>query len=155
MFAAILCLLVLLMLTSTGLAQPLRRATAARACPLGQQSMPDLNKFLMGGSPGVMAIGRLIKGLYYSDQLGGPHTQAAFYMACDRLLEPKPFLVVDFQSNRFAFDGDRDGCAEASGALMGSEIDPAGFSAAIEGYEKLCDEEVISQRQLNGLNAVQ
>ncbi len=48
-------------------------------------------------------VGRLIKGLYYSDSLKGPHALAAFFIV-DRLLEPKPFLMMDFRSHQFSFD---------------------------------------------------
>jgi hypothetical protein len=107
--------------------------------------MPDLNGLTLQSSPRVLATGRLIKGLYYSATLNGPHTLAVFYMACDQILEPKPFLVQDFRSNQFSFDSDRDGCAEATEAPA-LEIDPADFYPALDGAETLCDEDIISQR---------
>jgi hypothetical protein len=145
MLAAILCLPVLLMLTSACLARPLRRVAVVPFCPSGQPSMPDLNGLTLRSSPRVLAAGRLIKGLYYSERSGGPHALTAFYMACDQVLEPKPFLVQDFRSNQFSFDGNRDGCAEATEAPA-VEIDPADFYPALDGYETLCDEDIISQR---------
>jgi hypothetical protein len=149
MLAALLCLPVLLMLTSVSLARPLRLVASAPSCSSGQQAMPDLNRLTLRGSPRVVATGRLIKGLYYSNSLNGPHTFAAFYIACDRFLEPKPFLVMDFRSSQFSLDGNRDGCAEATGSLAQSEIDPADFYPAVDRAEELCDEDAISQSQPN------
>jgi hypothetical protein len=96
MFAALLCLPVLLMLTSVCLARPLRYPVASQSCRLGQQPMPDLNAFLLHSNPRVFATGRLIKGLYYSEVPQGLNAIAAFYMACDHLLEQKPFLIWTF-----------------------------------------------------------
>jgi hypothetical protein len=154
MLAAILCLSVLLMLTSAGLARPLRRVTSAPSCSVGQLSMPDLNGLTLQSSPRVAATGRLIKGLYYSDALNGPHTLAAFFIACDRLLETKPFLVMDFRSHQFSFDGNRDGCADATGLMPLSEIDPADFFPAVERADEICNEDAISRHQTNRLVAV-
>jgi hypothetical protein len=67
MLAALLCLPVLLMLTSVCLARPLRRVASAPSCLSGQQVMPDLHGLTLRSSPRVEATGRLIKGLYYSD----------------------------------------------------------------------------------------
>jgi len=116
--------------------------------------MPDLNGLTgltLRNSPRVMATGRLIKGLYYSDCLNRPHSLVAFFIACDRLLEPKPFLVMDFQSLQFSFDGNRDGCAEATGLIPLPEIDPADFYPAVDRAEEICDEDAVSQRHRNGL----
>jgi hypothetical protein len=60
--------------------------------------MPDLNPLLLRSNPRVFATGRLIKGLYYSEAPKGLNAIVAFYMACDRLLERKPFLMLDFRS---------------------------------------------------------
>jgi hypothetical protein len=92
----------------------------------------------------VTATGRLIKGLYYSDSLNGPHALAAFFIACDRLREPNPFLVMDFRSHQFSFDGNRDGCVEATGLMPLPEIDPADFYPAVERAEEICDKDAIS-----------
>jgi hypothetical protein len=116
--------------------------------------MPDLNGLTLQSSLRVVATGRLIKGLYYSDTLNGPHTLAAFFIACDRLLEPKPFLVMDFRSHRYSFDGNRDGCAEATGLMPLPEIDPADFFPAVERAEEICNEDAISRHQTNRLAAV-
>jgi hypothetical protein len=89
----------------------------------------------------VVATGRLIKGLYYSDSLRGPHALAAFFIVCDRLLEPKPFLVMDFRSHQFSFDRNRDGCADTTGLLLLSEIDPADFYPAVDQGDEICNEE--------------
>jgi len=147
MFAAILFLPVLLMLTSVCLARPLRRVASAPFCSSGQLSMPDLNGLTLRSSPRVMATGRLIKGLYYSDSPNGSHALVAFFIACDRLLEPKPFLVVDFRSRQFSFDGNQDGCADVTGLMPQSEIDPADFYPAVERAEEICDEDATSQHQ--------
>jgi hypothetical protein len=80
--------------------------------------MPDLNALILRSSPRVFATGRLIKGLYYSERPTGRHAMAAFHMTCDRLLEQKPFLMMDFRSNEFFLDGDRDGCVDATGRLI-------------------------------------
>jgi hypothetical protein len=64
--------------------------------------MPDLNALLLRSNPRVFATGRLIKGLYYSEVPKGLNAIAAFYMACDRLLEGKPFLIMDFRSSTFS-----------------------------------------------------
>ncbi len=116
--------------------------------------MPDLKGLTLRSSPRVGATGRLIKGLYYSDTLNGPHTFAAFYIACDRLREPMPFLVMDFRSSQFSLDGDRDGCAEATGLMLLPEIDPADFYPAVDRADEICDEDAISQRQHNGPNGL-
>jgi hypothetical protein len=115
--------------------------------------MPDLGALILRSSPHVQPRGRLIKGLYYSDSLNGPYTLAAFFIACDRLREPKPFLVMDFRSSQFSFDRNRDGYADATGLMLLPEIDPADFYPAVDGAEEICDEDAISQRQLNGLVA--
>jgi hypothetical protein len=75
-------------------------------------------------------------------------------MACDRLLEQKPFLMMDFRSSQFFLDGDRDGCIDATGTLALPEIDPADSFPAVEGAEELCTEALIGQRQLKDLVAV-
>jgi hypothetical protein len=116
--------------------------------------MPDLNGLTLRSSPRVMATGRLIKGLYYSESPNGPHTLAAFFIACDRLLEPMPFLVMDLRSRQFSFDGNRDGCADTTGLMPLPEIDPADFYPAVERAEEICDQDVISQRQPNRLVAL-
>ena len=112
--------------------------------------MPDLKGLTLRSSPRVGATGRLIKGLYYSDSLNGPHIFAAFFIACDRLLEPMPFLVMDFRSSQFSLDCDRDGCAEATGLMPLPEIDPADFYPAVDRADEICDEDAISQRQPSG-----
>ena len=116
--------------------------------------MPDLNALVLRSSPRVFATGRLIKGLYYSEVPKGLNAMAAFYMACDRLLERKPFLIMDFRSSQFFLDGNRDGCAEATGTLSRPEIDPADFLPSVDGAEELCNEDLIGQRQFNELVAL-
>jgi hypothetical protein len=115
--------------------------------------MPDLNALVLRSSPRVFATGRLIKGLYYSESPNGRHALAAFHMTCDRLLERKPFLMMDFRSNEFFLDGDRDGCVDATGTLALPEIDPADFLPAVDGAEELCNEDLISQHKLKHLVA--
>jgi hypothetical protein len=154
MFAALLCLPVLLMLTSVCLARPLRYPVASQSCRLGQQPMPDLNAFLLRSDPRVFATGRLIKGLYYSEDSSGLNAIAVFYMACDRLVEQNPFLMMDFRLSQFFLDGNRDGCTDATGTLPMPEIDPADFLPSVDGAEELCNEDLISGRQLNELAAV-
>jgi hypothetical protein len=106
--------------------------------------MPDLNPLLLHSNPRVFATGRLIKGLYYSEAPKGLNAIAAFYMACDRVLEQKPFLMMDFRSRQFFLDGNRDGCADANGTLPLAEIDPADFLSSVEGSEEYCNESLIS-----------
>ena len=154
MFAALLCLPILLMLTSVCLARPFRYPVASQLCRSGQQPMPDLNALFLRSNPRVFATGRLIKGLYYSEVPKGLNAIAAFYMACDRLLEGKPFLIMDFRSSTFFLDGNRDGCAEATGTLSLPEIDPADFLPSLDGAGDLCNENLISRRQLNDLVAI-
>ncbi|ANY84425.1 hypothetical protein BB934_40185 (plasmid) [Microvirga ossetica] len=67
---------------------------------------------------------------------------AVFYMACDQLLEQKPFLIMDFRSRRFFRDDDRDGCVDATGTLALPEIDPADFMSAVDGAEEFCNEDL-------------
>ncbi|HYP13648.1 MAG TPA: hypothetical protein VEQ63_06975, partial [Bryobacteraceae bacterium] len=67
-----------------------------------------------------------------------------FHMACDRRLERKPFLVMDFRSRQFFLDGNRDGCVDATGTLPLPEIGPADFLPAVDGAEELCNEDPIS-----------
>ncbi len=154
MLAAILCLPALFVLTSAGLARPLLHPTSSHSCRLGRQPMPDLNALVLRSNPRVWATGRLIKGLYYSETPKGLNAVGAFYMACDQLLEQKPFLMMDFRSSQFFLDGDRDGCVDASGTLSLPEIDPADFLPAVDRAEKLCNEDLIGQRQLNDLVAL-
>jgi hypothetical protein len=154
MIAALLCLPVLLMLTSVCLARPFRYSSSSQSCRLGHQPMPDLNALVLRSSPRVFASGHLIKGLYYSEVPKGLNTMAVFYMACDQLLEQKPFLMMDFHSNQFFLDGDRDGCVDATGTLPLSEIDPADFLPSVDGAEELCNEDLISQRHLKDLVAI-
>jgi hypothetical protein len=144
MFAALLCLSVLLMLSSVGLARPLHYPSSLQSCRLGRQPMPDLSALLLRSNPRVFAAGRLIKGLYYSATPEGRNAVAAFHMACDRLLERKPFLMMDFRSSQFFFDADRDGCVDATGTLALPEIDPADFLPAVNGAEGVCNEDLIS-----------
>ena len=153
MFAVLLCLPVLLMLTSVCLARPLRYPVASQSCRSGRQPMPNLNALILRRSPRVFATGRLIKGLYYSETPDGPNALVTFSMACDRLLEQKPFLMMDFRSNEFFLDGDRDGCVDATGTLALPEIDPADFLPAVDGAEELCNEDLLGYRQLNDLAA--
>jgi hypothetical protein len=153
MVAALLCLLALLMLTSVCLARPLRYPVTSPSCRSGRQPMPDLNALILRSSPRVFATGRLIKGLYYSERPTGRHAMATFYMACDRLLEQKPFLMMDFRSNEFFLDGDRDGCVDATGTLALPGIDPADFLPAVDGAEEFCNEDLVDQRRLKDLAA--
>ena len=153
MVAVLLCLPVLLMLTSVCLARPLRYPVASQSCRSGRQPMPNLNALILRRSPRVFATGRLIKGLYYSVTPDGPNALVTFSMACDRLLEQKPFLMMDFRSNEFFLDGDRDGCVDATGILALPEIDPADFLPAVDGAEELCNEDLLGYRQLNDLAA--
>lgn len=154
MFASLLCLLVLTALASACLARPLRYPASSPSCRLGRQPMPDLNALILRSSPRVFATGRLIKALYYSETPEGLNAIAAFYMACDQLLERKPFLIMDFRFSQFFLDGDRDGCVDATGTLALPEIDPADFLPAVDGAEELCNEDLIGQRDLNDLGAV-
>ena len=154
MFAALLCLPVLLMLTSVCLARPLRYPVASQSCRSGRQPMPNLNGLVLRSSPRVFATGRLIKGLYYSEVPKALNAMAEFYMACDRLLEPTPFLMMDFRSGQFFLDGDRDGCVDATGTFPLPEIDPADFLPAVDGTEELCNEDLLGYRQLKDLVAV-
>jgi hypothetical protein len=102
--------------------------------------MPDLNALVLRSSPRVFATGRLIKGLYYAETLKGLNAMAAFYM-------------MDFRSNEFFLDGDRDGCVDATGTLAPPEMDPADFLPAVDGAEELCNEDLLGYRQLNDLAA--
>ena len=154
MVAALLCLPILLMLTSVCLAHPIRNPVASQSCRSGQRSMPDLDALVLRSNPRVFATGRLIKGLYYSEVPQGLNALAAFYMACDQLLERKPFLVMDFRSSQFFLDGNRDGCVDVTGTLSLPEIDPADFLPSVDGAGELCNENLISRRQLNDLVAI-
>ncbi|PVE21122.1 hypothetical protein DC522_28265 [Microvirga sp. KLBC 81] len=154
MFAVLFYLSVLFLLAGACLARPVRHAASVQACASGQQPMPNLNALLLRSNPSVFATGRLIKGLYYSEVPKGPNAMAAFHMACDRLLEQKPFLVMDFRSSQFFLDGDRDGCIDASGTLSLPQIDPADFLLAVDGAEEICNEDLIGQRHLNDLASV-
>lgn len=116
--------------------------------------MPDLNVLLLRSNPRVFATGRLIKGLYYSEVPKGLNAMAAFYMACDQLLERTPFLMMDFRSNQFFLDGNRDGCVDATGTFALPEIDPANFLPYVDGAEGICNKDLISQRQPDELIAV-
>jgi len=116
--------------------------------------MPDLDVLILRSNPRVAAVGRVIKGLYYSESPSGPHATAAFYMACDRRLELEPFLIMDFRSGQFFLDTNRDGCVDETGTLPGPQIDPADFMPAVDGQEELCNEDHISRRQPNGFVAV-
>ncbi|QRM34119.1 hypothetical protein [Microvirga sp. VF16] len=106
--------------------------------------MPDLNPLLLRSNPRVFATGRLIKGLYYSETPQGLNAVAAFYMVCDRRLERKPFLMMDFRSSQFFLDGNRDGCVDATGTWPRPEIDPADFLPFVDGAEEFCSGDLIS-----------
>jgi hypothetical protein len=106
--------------------------------------MPDLDGLALSSNPRVPATGRVIKGLYDSHGSAGPHDLAALHMTCERHLEPKPFLVMDFRSRQFFFDGNRDGCMDATETLPLPEIDPADFAPAIDGAEEFCYEDPVS-----------
>ena len=151
MVAALLCLPVLLVLTSACLARPLRYPASLQSCRSGRQPMPDLNALVLRSSPRVFATGRLIKGLYYSETPKGQNAMAAFYRVCDRLLERKPFLMMDFRSSQFFFDDDQDGCVDTIGTLALPELDPADFLPTVDGGEELCNEDLLGQRHLNDL----
>jgi hypothetical protein len=69
--------------------------------------MPDVSAMALRSNPRVQSAGRLIKGLYYSDRIPGPHTMVAFYFACEQHLEAKPFLVMNFETHQFFLDRDR------------------------------------------------
>lgn len=112
--------------------------------------MPALTGMVPQSSRRVTGRGRLIKGLYYSDSVYGSHILAVFYLACNRLLEPKPFLVMDFRTDQFSLDGDRDGCVDTFGRFSRHEIDPADFLSAIDQADEICDEDSISFRGLHG-----
>jgi hypothetical protein len=153
MLAALFCLSVLLVLTSACVARPLRYPVTSPSCRSGRQPMPDLNALILRSSPRVFATGRLIKGLYYSETPDGSNAMATFHMACDRHLERKPFLMMDFRSNEFFLDGDRDGCVDATGTLALPGIDPADFLPAVDGAEEFCNEDLVDQRRLKDLAA--
>ena len=116
--------------------------------------MPDLDALLLRSNPRVFATGRLIKGFYYSEVPKGLNAMVAFYMACDRHLERKPFLIMDFRSSQFFLDSNRDGCTDGTGTLSLPEIDPADFLPSVNGAEEVCNEDLISQRHFNDLVAV-
>jgi hypothetical protein len=61
---------------------------------------------------------------------------------------------MDFRSSQFFLDGNRDGCADATGTLSLPEIDPADFLPSVDGAEELCNEDLIDQRQFNELVAL-
>jgi hypothetical protein len=105
--------------------------------------MPDLSPLLLRTNPSVFATGGLIKGLYYSEVLSGLNAVVAFYMACDRVLKQKPFLIVDFRSRQLFLDGNLDGCIDAVGTPSLSGIDPADFIPAIGGTDELCRENLV------------
>jgi hypothetical protein len=54
MFAALLCLSVLVVLTSACLARPLRSPVTSQSCRSGRQPMPDLNALILRSSPRVL-----------------------------------------------------------------------------------------------------
>jgi hypothetical protein len=116
--------------------------------------MPGLNALFLRSNPRVFATGRLIKGLYYSEVPKGLNAMVAFYMACDRLLERRPFLMVDFRSRQFFLDGNRDGCVDATGTLSLPEIEPADYLPAVNGAKELCNKDLISQHNFNDLAAI-
>jgi hypothetical protein len=120
----------------------------------GKASLWLIDALILHSNPRVAAMGRLIKGLYYSESPNGPNAMVAFYMACDRLVEQNPFLIMDFRSSQFFLDKNRDGCADGTGTLPGPEIDPADFLPAVDGQEELCNEDRIGQRQPNDFAAV-
>jgi hypothetical protein len=96
MIPVLLCLAILLVLTGTGLAHALLYPAASHSCQSGQWLMPDRNGLIRCSSARVVATGRLIKGLYHSENSDGPNAVAVFYMACDRRLEQKPILMTTF-----------------------------------------------------------
>ena len=121
--------------------------------PFRTTAHADLNALVLRSRPRVFETGRLIKGLYYSETPKGLNVMAGFYMACDLLLEQKPFLMMDFRSGQFFLDDDRDGCVDATGTLALPDIDPADFLPAVDGADEICNDYLLGQRQLNGLVA--
>jgi hypothetical protein len=105
--------------------------------------MPDVSGLIRRTSPKVSAQGRIIKGIYYSETLSSSHVLVVFHRACDRRLEPQPFLIFDFRSGWFFLDRDQDGCADKTGSRPKTEIDPAEFASDLAGAEDYCNEEVI------------
>jgi len=123
------------------------RSQRASADCTPHSTMPPLERYILRSAPKVVAGGRLIKGLYYSKQADGPFDLVAFHIACDRILQPRAFLIADFVARRYFFDGNLDGCADAVGTLSDGEIDPADFHPSTEEADRICDQEAISRLQ--------
>jgi hypothetical protein len=60
---------------------------------------------------------------------------------------------MDFRSSQYFFDGDRDGCVDATETLALSDIDPADFLPTVDGAAGFCNEDLLGHRQLNRLAA--
>ncbi len=119
-------------------AAPVPAATCAERAAL---PMPDLRGYALRGDPRVHVGGKVIKGLYYSERGDGPNDLVAFRLACFLAMEPRPFLVLDFRTDEYALDADRDGCADRTGRVPSGEIDPADFLAEVEGWGAYCHED--------------
>lgn len=112
---------------------PQRGTTASE-----QEAMPDLSHLVRRSSWEVHNTGRLIKGIYYADDLSAPNRLVAFHNACYQALEENPFLVFDFDFKKYYFDADRNGYADEVGALLYPEIDPADFYTRLPDATTYC-----------------
>jgi hypothetical protein len=109
----------------------------ARPSPDKAPGMPDLSALELRTDPRVHAEGRIIKGLYYAAGPDGPNALVAFFNACDHRLEGHPFLVVDFGTQRYYFDPNRDGRLDEVGPTGGG-IDPVPFAKRGTGWSTYC-----------------
>ncbi|WP_448207746.1 hypothetical protein [Azospirillum sp. sgz302134] len=101
------------------------------------KSMPDLERLSLRTDPEVHGRGRIIKGLYYVAEPGGPNALVAFFNACDRRMEGHPFLIFDFGTERYYFDADRDGRLDETGSQSGG-IDPVPFAQRESDWSAYC-----------------
>ncbi len=109
----------------------------ATHAPAHEHGMPDLSALALRTDPQVHGQGRIIKGLYYIAEPGGPNELVAFFNACDRRLESHPFLIFDFGAQRYYFDADRDGRIDETG-LQDGGVDPVSFAQREAGWASYC-----------------
>ncbi len=121
--------------------EPQRRIDAFCSARFAVGPMPALDAMVRQTDPDVLIEGKLVKGMYYSEAAEGANDLVAFRLACDRLLESRPFLIFDFRTSKYSLDTNRDGCAEEVGRLPHPEVDPVPFLNRLPDASGYCYED--------------
>ena len=105
---------------------------------VNKKAMPDLQTLYLRTDPHLRSTGRVIKGLYYATRPEGPNKLVAFLIGCAEVLDPRPFLLFDFDTNTYLLDAEGDGCVDGAGVLVSGEIDPVEFLPALPEMRRIC-----------------